>query len=419
MTNFLQDKFIEYAKCNSRSDFASHELTPSTPGQKELALKLVADMQALGLKAYYNEKSGFAIGYLPSNTEQEISAIGFIAHLDTADFAAENVQPQVHPNYNGQDIILNVEKKIVLSVTEFPEVKKLKGQTLITSDGTTLLGTDDKAGVVAALGAAKYFLEHPEIEHGDLYLGFGPDEEIGIGAQRFDPHDFPVEFAYTLDNGQPGELQYETFNASEAILDIEGTSVHPGNAYHLLVNAGLLAQEFIARLPKDEVPEKTKDHQGFILVHSYQATVDHAQVKMIVRDFDHDKWRQKEQLLQALVAEFNTNLDKPRFKLHLREQYRNIADEIVKNPYIVNLALDAYRKVGLTPNVQPFRGGTDGNFITQKGIPAPNLFNGGGNYHGQYEYVTVEQLEILQKVITTIVTEHLAQKDQRNNQPLK
>lgn len=408
---YLEELFIEYAKVNTRSDATNKQNIPTTPGQKVLAQKIVAKLKQIGVDdAYYNEASGFAIGYLASNSsDKAITGLGFIAHLDTADYPAENISPKVHPNYAGQPLTLNSDKNIVLDPKDFPQLKQLVGQTLITSDGTTLLGTDDKAGIVAILGALKYFKENPEVEHGDIYVGFGPDEEIGLGGKRFLATDFDVEFAYTLDNGQAGELQYETFNASQATIEIEGTAVHPGNAYKTLVNAVLIAQDILNELPKDEVPEKTKEREGFILVTKADLQLDRATLELIIRDFDQIKFRQKEELIQKIVAQCNAKLDRPRVKVTFEQQYENIANTITKHPYVVNLALAAYKKLGLTPKIVPFRGGTDGNFITQKGIPTPNLFNGGGNYHGRYEYVTSEQLLLTANTVVTIVKEHVRQ----------
>lgn len=420
MKSYLQELFIDYAKVNTRSDSTKRNLIPTTPNQKLLAQKIVTELKKIGIdNAYYNERSGFAIGYLAKNTSAEVTGLGFIAHLDTADYPAENITPQIHSNYNGGKVWLSRTPEIILDPNEFPALKELQGQTLITSDGTTLLGTDDKAGIVAILGALRYFKQHPQIEHGDIYVGFGPDEEIGLGGQRFDPKDFNVEFAYTLDNGQPGELQYETFNASEVEILIEGTSVHPGNAYGLLVNAITLGQQFLAQLPQEEVPEKTHGHEGFIMATKAVLNINEAKINLIIRDFDKSKFQAKDQLIKDLIAKFNEKLDRPRFKLKISPQYENIANTLKQHPYAVNLALDAYTRLGLTPKITPFRGGTDGNFLTAKGIPTLNLFNGGGNYHGPYEYVTTEQLVLTAKTVIAIVEEHMNQtKFGRNEQSL-
>lgn len=418
---YEQDKFVQYAKQNTRSFFEHHNHIPSSLGQVTLAKELVEELIEIGLTAYYNEKTGFAIGKLAKNVDEKVSSIGFFAHVDTADFNAENINPQIHYNYDGKKIYLDKTENIILDPDEFPDLLNLKGQTLITSDGHTLLGVDDKAGIVGALAMLRYLVEHPEVKHGDIYVAFGPDEEIGCGGQYFDPKDFPgVEFAYTLDNGRPGDFSYDTFNASQADIHIKGTVVHPGEAYGLMVNATTLLNEFLSALPKDEVPEKSRNHEGFFLVTDTSSTVDHADISMIIRDFDWDKFVAKENLIKDNVKKLNEKYGEGRFSLNLRRQYENIYNGLKDKPYIVNLALDAYRKCGLTPNIQSFRGGTDGNFITPKGIPTPNLFNGGGNYHGRYEYVTVEQIDKLAEVLAMIASEHLRQSlEGRNESPLE
>lgn len=419
--NYEQNKFIHYAKKNTRSFFEHHDQIPSSPGQVVLAKELVQELKDMGLDAYYNDKTAFAIGKLAKNTIDEVTPIGFFAHVDTADFNAENIKPQVHSDYDGEKVYLDKDEGIVLDPAEFPDLLNLKGQTLITSDGHTLLGVDDKAGIVGALSMLRYLVEHPDVKHGDVYIAFGPDEEIGCGGKYFDPHDFPgVEFAYTLDNGRPGDFSYDTFNASEATIHIKGTVVHPGEAYGLMVNATTLMNEFLSALPQDEVPEKSRNHEGFFLVTDATSTVDHADISMIIRDFEWDKFIAKENLIKEIVQKLNEKYGSDRFTVKIRRQYENIYNGLKDKPYIVNLALDAYRKCGLTPHVQSFRGGTDGNFITPKGIPTPNLFNGGGNYHGRYEYVTVEQIDKLAEVLTMIITEHLRQsREGRDERPLE
>ncbi|GEL16109.1 peptidase T [Pediococcus cellicola] len=415
---YIERLFLDYVKINTRSDPSSHTV-PTTVGQVQLAQQVVTDLNRLGVQEVkYNKHNGYVTATLPSNSKRPISALGFIAHLDTADFSADHVKPQVHPDYDGKDVLLNADKHIVLKVNEFPHLKNFVGQRLITSDGTTLLGADDKAGVAALLGALEYLIQNPKIEHGPIRVAFGPDEEIGRGAKRFDAKGFGTDFAYTLDNGQPGQLEYETFNASEAAIEIEGTAVHPGDAYGLMVNAVTLANDIVSALPKDEVPEKSRNHEGFILVNHFEATVGHASLNLIIRDFDTPKFHQKEAMLKDIVTKINQRFDVPRVSLNLTEQYQNIGDEIRKTPYIVNLALDAYRKIGLTPDIQPFRGGTDGNAITAKGIPTPNLFNGGDNFHGPYEFVTTEAMALTAKTIVAIVQEHVDQFGHHDNRPL-
>lgn len=415
---YIEKQFLDYVKIDTRSD-ASQPTTPTTPGQVELAKLIVQDLKQLGISdVRFNPENGYVTATLPSNSSKSLSALGFIAHLDTADFPADHVKPQVHPDYDGQDVVLNQAQGIVLRVSEFPNLKKFVGQRLITTDGTTLLGADDKAGIAALFGALQYLLANPEIEHGDIRIAFGPDEEIGRGAKKFDAVGFGTEFAYTLDNGQPGDLEYETFNAAEAQIEIEGTAVHPGDAYGLMVNAVSLGNEILSALPQDEVPEKSRDHDGFILVNHFEGTVAQAHIQLIIRDFDTPHFRQNEGKLQKVVDRINARLDKPRVKLTVTKQYQNIGDEIRKHPYIVNLALDAYRRIGLTPNIVPFRGGTDGNAITAKGIPTPNLFNGGDNFHGPYEFVTTEAMALTAQTIVAIAQEHVRQFGHHNNQEL-
>ncbi len=419
--NYLEREFIHFAKENTRSDQKHAEQVPTTPGQEKMAKELVDLLKSYGLQARYNPASGYCISKVPGNVDDpRVTPFGIVAHVDTAAFPADHVQPQVHRHYDGQKLVLDKAGKRVLDPAQFPALKKLKGQTLITASGDTLLGVDDKAGVVGLLGAVRYLLAHPEVKHGDVYLGFGPDEEIGLGGQRFDPKDFSgAEFAYTLDNGQPGELQYETFNAAAAHVHIKGTLVHPGNAYGLMVDATKLMNDFLSRLPADQSPEQTKGKEGYYMVVSAQSEVDHADVVLIIRDFDWKKFQARERFIQDVVAKLNKKYGGQRFEVEEHREYLNIANFVQKKPYVVNLAMDAYRKVGLKPQPKPFRGGTDGNFISEKGIPTPNLFNGGGNYHGPYEYVTVEQLDKLAQTLVAIAREHVVQSESgRDNRPL-
>lgn len=415
--NYIKDKFIEYAKMNTRSDETS-KAVPTTPGQVVLLKELAREIKKLGLTSVsYSDKDAYVVGKIPANTDKKVAAIGFVAHVDTANFNAENIQPQVHANYDGKDIVLG--HGITLSASEFPSLKKVIGQTLITASGDTLLGADDKAGIAGLLGMAKYLHDNPSVKHGDIWLAFGPDEEIGMGAARFDVSRFPVEFAYTLDNGNPGDIAYETFNAASATIDFRGTVVHPGEAYGLMVNAALIANDFINGLPHDFVPEKSKDYQGYILVLSNEGNVDHAQIKLIIRDFDTDHYLKMKQLVKDLVQKLNQKYGDNRVQLEIHDQYRSPGDLIKKNPYVVNLVHHAYEKMNLPVHHIPFRGGTDGDFISEKGIPTPNLFNGGANFHGRYEYVTVENMVLLAQTLTAIVTTHLQMDDQRDETPLK
>lgn len=414
--DYIKNKFIQYAKMNTRSDENSSAI-PTTKGQVKLLKELVSELKKLGLvEVSYSEKDAYTVGKIAANIKEELAPIGFVAHVDTADFNADNIQPQIFENYDGQDIELG--HGYTLSATEFPSLKKVIGQTLITASGNTLLGADDKAGIAGLLGMVKYLKDNPEIKHGDIWLAFGPDEEIGQGAKRFDVSRFPVEFSYTLDNGNPGDIAYETFNAAAAKIKIKGTVVHPGEAYHLMVNATLIANEFINQLPTNFVPEESRDYQGFILILCNDGNVDHAEIDLIIRDFDTDSFLKHKKLIENTVKSLNQKYGEGRVSLKMYDQYISPGDTIKKHPYVVNLVHHAYQKMNLPINHVPFRGGTDGNFITQKGIPTPNLFNGGANFHGRYEYVTVENMLLLAKTLTAIVTEHVKLDNKRDEKPL-
>lgn len=414
---YIEEKFIQYAKMNTRSNENS-KAVPTTPGQVVLLKELANEIKKLGLTdVSYSDKDAYVVGKIPANSDKKVAAIGFVAHVDTADFNAKNIQPQIHENYDGKDI--NLGHVVTLSAKEFPSLKKVIGQTLITASGDTLLGADDKAGIAGLLGMAKYLHENPAVKHGDIWLAFGPDEEIGMGAARFDVSRFPVEFAYTLDNGNPGDIAYETFNAAAAKITFRGTVVHPGEAYGLMVNAALMANEFMDGLPQDFVPEKSKDYQGYILVLNNNGNVDHAEIKLIIRDFDTDHYLKMKKLVKDLAEKLNEKYGANSVNLEMHDQYRSPGDLIKNNPYVVNLVHHAYAKMGLPVHHIPFRGGTDGDFISEKGIPTPNLFNGGANFHGRYEYVTVENMLLLAKTLTAIATTHLEMDDNRDETPLK
>lgn len=418
---YIQDKFIEYCKVNTRSDEHSTSI-PTTIGQVDLLKIIEKELEKLGLEDIsFSEEDSYLVGKVPATSYRKVTPIGFVAHVDTADFNAENIKPLVHQNYDqnydGKDILLKEGR--VLSTSEFPSLKKHIGETLITTDGTTLLGADDKAGIAGLLGMLKYLKENSDLEHGDIWVAFGPDEEIGRGAARFNVDRFPVEFAYTLDNGDPGDIAFETFNAAAATIDFHGTVVHPGEAYGLMVNAALLASEFIQALPASEVPENSKDFDGYFMVLSNTGNVDHAQIQLIIRDFDTDSFEQKKKLITSTVDKLNKKYGTHRVTFEMHDQYRSPGDLIKEHPYVVNLVLHAYKSVGLQPKVIPFRGGTDGDFISEKGIPTPNLFNGGANFHGPYEYVTTESMALLTKTLIEIAKQHVLLNDRRDESPLK
>ncbi|QTJ39788.1 peptidase T [Dolosigranulum pigrum] len=399
MYNHLVDRFLKYVKVNTRSDVNS-ETIPSTERQVTFAKEvLIPDLEAIGLsEIHYNEANGFVTATLPANTEQEVPTIGFIAHIDTADFASENIQPQVHEDYNGEAIQLN--DQFTLSPEDFPNLKNYVGQTLITTDGTTLLGSDDKSGIVEILSAIEYLIDHPEIKHGKIRVAFGPDEEIGRGADHFDVEHFAADFAYTMDGGPVGELQYESFNATGLKLSIQGKNVHPGTAKDTMINALQLAHDFHAKLPAEDVPEKTDERQGFFHLMSVNGTVEEAEAEYIIRDHSRDKFNQRKQLAETIARELNERYAVDPITIELHDQYYNMAEIIEQDMRPVDLAQNAMLALDIKPIIEPIRGGTDGSKISFMGLPTPNIFAGGENFHGRYEYVSVQSME---KAVDTIV----------------
>lgn len=410
----LLERFIRYVKVDTRSDVASQTI-PTTQGQVILARIIEKELAEIGLsEIHYNEKNGFLTAVLPATTNEDIPTIGFIAHLDTADYSAENIQPTIFTNYDGQNVVLNEELGIVMEIEEFPNLRDYIGQTLITTDGTTLLGADDKAGIVEILDAVDYLLGHPEILHGKVLLAFGPDEEIGRGADCFDAANFPATFAYTVDSGRVGCFEYETFNAAQAVIMIEGTSVHPGTAYGTLVSAIKIGERLDALLPKDEVPEKTRGYEGFYLLTKFIGSLAHAELTYIIRDHDKQLFQKRKQLLLEIVNELNTSFDKERITIEFLDQYYNMREIIEKDMTPVTLAVKAMENLGIKPEIQPFRGGTDGSKISFMGIPTPNLFTGGENFHGQYEFITLEAMEKAAQTIVEIIKEATATNSEIN-----
>ena len=399
MYNHLVDRFLKYVKVNTRSDVNS-ETIPSTERQVTFAKEvLIPDLEAIGLsEIHYNEANGFVTATLPANTEQEVPTIGFIAHIDTADFASENIQPQVHEDYDGEAIQLN--DQFTLSPEDFPNLKNYVGQTLITTDGTTLLGSDDKSGIVEILSAVEHLIDHSEIKHGKIRVAFGPDEEIGRGADHFDVEHFAADFAYTMDGGPVGELQYESFNAAGLKLSIQGKNVHPGTAKDTMINALQLAHDFHAKLPAEDVPEKTDERQGFFHLMSVNGTVEEAEAEYIIRDHSRDKFNQRKQLAETIARELNERYAIDPITIELHDQYYNMAEIIEQDMRPVDLAQNAMLALDIKPIIEPIRGGTDGSKISFMGLPTPNIFAGGENFHGRYEYVSVQSME---KAVDTIV----------------
>ena len=403
MPNQLIDRFIRYVKKETRSDEASTTV-PSTPSQTEFLKDLVEELVALGYQEVrLNPKNSFVTATIPATTTKEVPVVGFIAHVDTADFEARNVQPQFHENYDGEAIVLDKEGKFVLSPKDFPNLKNYIGKTLITTDGTTLLGADDKAGVSEIVTAGAYLLAHPEIEHGKIRVAFGPDEEIGRGADLFDVEEFGCDFAYTMDGGPVGELEYESFNAAQAEITIQGKNVHPGTAKDTMVNALEIARQFQNALPEFEVPEHTTGREGFYHLMYANGVVEEAKLVYIIRDHDRKLFEAKKAYLQLVADRLNASLDSNRISIDMKDQYYNMAEIIEKDFRAVEVAQKAMKNLSITPIIEPIRGGTDGSKISFMGLPTPNIFAGGENFHGRYEFVAVESMEKARDVIIEIV----------------
>lgn len=402
--NLTRDRLIKYAKINTRSDEASNTI-PSTAIQLDLLYLLKEELDSLGLsEVTFNPDNAFVTATLPANTDKEdVAAIGFIAHVDTADFHSENVQPQIIENYDGQDIVLNQAQNIIMKVSDFAQLYNYKGQTLITTDGTTLLGADDKAGIAEIMTALEYLIAHPEIKHGKIRVAFGPDEEIGRGADHFDAPGFATDFAYTMDGGPVGELEYESFNAAALQMTIVGKNIHPGTAKGKMINAITIAQQFINGLPPMEVPEHTEGREGFYHVSSLNGTVDQAELAMIIRDHDRDSFNHRKSFVEKLIADINSHYPYEVISYKLFDQYYNMAEVIEKDMRSVDLAKQAMETLGIQPIIKGIRGGTDGSKISFMGIPTPNIFAGGENMHGRYEFVAVESMVKATEVIIKIV----------------
>ena len=398
-----QERLIRYAKINTRSDEYS-ETIPSTAIQFDLLHLLVRELKEIGMTdIYLNPDNAFVTATLPSNSDKDLPKIGFIAHVDTADFNSENVHPQIFEDYQGQDLILNQQENIVMTVKDFPNLNNYMGQTLITTDGTTLLGADDKAGIAEIMTAMEYLINNPNIEHGEVRVAFGPDEEIGRGADHFDAEGFACDFAYTMDGGPVGELEYESFNAAAAKLNVTGKNIHPGTAKDKMVNAITVLNQFINLLPADQVPEKTDGRQGFYHITEISGTVDQAQLSMIIRDHDRTIFEEMKTYVKESVDQVNKIYNQPPIELNLFDQYYNMAEIIEKDMTSVNLAEQAMISLDIKPIIKPIRGGTDGSKISFMGIPTPNIFAGGENMHGRFEFVAVESMVKASQVIIKII----------------
>ncbi len=398
------DRFISYVTVDTESDPKSNT-TPSTSKQWDLANQLVDELKAIGLQDVTIDDKAYIMATLPSNVDHEVPVIGFISHFDTTpDFTGANVNPQIIKNYNGEDIILNKEQNIILSPKYFKDLLQYKGQTLITTDGLTLLGADDKAGITEIVTAMEYLIQHPDIKHGTIRIGFTPDEEIGRGAHHFDVEKFGADWAYTMDGSQIGELEYENFNAAGATLTFKGKSVHPGYAKGKMINSVLLANKFIAKLPKNEVPERTKGYEGFFHVHHINGSIEETIVELIIRDHSAKKFKERKELILELVKKINrkyaAKFGEDIVIAEIKDQYYNMKEKVEPVFHIVEIAEKAMKELNIKPIIKPIRGGTDGSQLSYKGLPCPNIFAGGHNFHGKYEYVPVESM---QKAVDVIV----------------
>jgi len=399
----LIQRFTSYVKVDTQSNEES-QTVPSTPGQLTLLHQLVEELKAIGMEDVSIDENGYVMATLPANTDKAVPTIGFLAHVDTAtDFTGKNVNPQIVENYDGQDIVLNEALNIVLSPKDFPNLKNYIGQTLITTDGTTLLGADDKAGVTEIMTAMNYFIQHPEIKHGKVRVALTPDEEIGRGPHHFDVQAFDAKFAYTVDGGPLGELEYESFNAAAAKITFKGNNIHPGSAKGKMINSAKIAMAFNDRLPADEVPEKTEGYEGFYHLISINGDVEQTKLYYIIRDFDRENFNARKETIQKLVAEFQAQYGEDNVILELKDQYYNMREKIEPVKEIVDIASQAMRNLDIEPKITPIRGGTDGSQLSFMGLPTPNIFAGGENMHGKYEYVSVETMEKATRVIIEII----------------
>ncbi|MCH2489719.1 MAG: peptidase T [Flavobacteriales bacterium] len=398
----LIDRFVGYVTVDTESDPES-DTTPSSAKQWDLANALVTELKDIGMQEVTIDENAYIMATLPSNVDHEVPVIGFISHFDTTpDFTGANVKPQIVENYDGKDIVLNEAENIVLSPNDFDDLLLYKGQTLITTDGTTLLGADDKAGIAEIISAMEYLIQHPEIKHGKIRVGFTPDEEIGRGAHKFDVEKFGAEWAYTMDGSQLGELEYENFNAAGAVVTIKGKIVHPGYAKGKMINSMYIATEFINSLPRLETPEHTEDRQGFFHLYSINGEVDSTKLQYIIRDHDSEHFEARKKALQQVADDINAQYEREAVTVAINDQYFNMREKIEPVMHIVDIAEAAMRKANIEPIIKPIRGGTDGSQLSYKGLPCPNIFAGGHNFHGRYEYVPVESMLKTVEVIVNI-----------------
>tara|TARA_B100000809_G_scaffold193526_1_gene192490 strand:+ start:28380 stop:29606 length:1227 start_codon:yes stop_codon:yes gene_type:complete len=399
----ILDRFLTYIKIDTQSD-PNNPAFPSTEKQWNLAHLLVDELKTIGMQDVAIDNNCYIMATLPSNIDYEVPTIGFVAHIDTSpDFSGTNVHPQVHENYDGKDIVLNKEKNIILSPDYFEDLLLYKGQTLITTDGTTLLGADDKAGITEIVSAMEHLLKNPDIKRGKIRICFTPDEEVGKGAHLFDVEKFGAEWAYTMDGSEIGELEYENFNAAGAVVTIEGKSVHPGYAKGKMVNSILLGNQFISRLPQDEIPEKTTGYEGFFHLHTITGDIEKTVLEYIIRDHDFDLFEKRKADFENIVLEINKQIGADIIKVKIKDQYFNMKEKIEPVMHIVDIAKKAMEQANIRPLIKAIRGGTDGSQLSYKGLPCPNIFAGGHNFHGKYEYVPLESMVKATEVIVNIV----------------
>ena len=396
------DRFVSYVTIDTESD-PNSDTCPSSEKQWDLANKLVEELKAIGMEDVTIDEHAYVMATLPSNVDHEVPTIGFIAHFDTTpDYTGANVKPQIIENYDGTDIVLNAEQNIILSPDYFESLLLYKGQTIITTDGTTLLGADDKAGITEIVSAMEYLIQHPEIKHGTIRVGFTPDEEIGRGAHKFDVKKFGAEWAYTMDGSRIGELEYENFNAAGAKIKVNGKIVHPGYAKGKMINSMLIANEFMAALPQNEIPQETSGYEGFFHLYSIQGKVEETNMQYIIRDHDKDLYEGRKKLMEDIAQQLNEKHGAGTIDLVISDQYFNMKEKVEPVMHIVDIAEEAMKELNIEPLIKPIRGGTDGSQLSYMGLPCPNIFAGGHNFHGRYEYVPVESMVKAMEVIVKI-----------------
>ena len=398
----ITERFLKYVSFCTTSDEETN-MTPSTPGQMEFAKYLAAELQEIGMQEVTLDENGYVMATLPANAEGK-PTIGFIAHMDTApDASGKNVKARIVENYDGQDIVLNAEKNIVFEVAKYPEILDYKGQDIIVTDGTTLLGADDKAGLAEIVSACEYLIQHPEIQHGKIRVGFTPDEEIGQGADHFDVEKFGCDFAYTMDGGAVGELEYENFNAAGCKVKVHGVNVHPGYGYHKMINSMRIANHFATMLPRWETPEHTQGYEGFYHLIAMNGTVEETTLQYIIRDHDRARFESRKREIEHLARKINQEYGEGTIEVEIRDQYYNMREKVEPVMHIVTLVEEAMKEVGVTPKVQPIRGGTDGARLSFEGLPCPNIFAGGVNFHSRFEYLPIPSMKKAMQVILKIV----------------